>query len=586
MSNSLKDFLKKYLFFVFPLFFLACFFGVNTLQLNACENGQNSTFKIFDKGYIKYKHSRMQGDNLIIDGAGQFNVICTQELFKITPKNSDQKFSFDGKAVNTLYGVVYSNDTKRMGVSVIFKNPIVYFSNVFLIIFLTLYLIKYNVTFSKYINYSLLPLLGVAYYLELDTSLSSLLPSILRILTFSMVMSKILLFNDSWKKILEHKNTIILFSVFILIIFYKQDLSLSMHPAFGRHWFYLLDSVIQNASMSLGSINSNGLFYDALVYKNNGFMPNNIGPILFAFFFGSELFKLGIFIISLVTALNYMDVYKSLVEKCTYEKNKILILILLLMIVSPAIILSGTYYPIPQIGSAFFLSLGFISLVRENKLTNTNLVFFSVATLFRIESILVLFLAGLFYFSKIKKILFYAGLSALIFLASNYIKFDDFLQSGIGYNHNINDPKFKPLSITYLYNNLYGYFIRLPNIYHEYKILFLKFEFNGSEPGGYFFLKYPLVLAALYFITKKINILKFDALNLLILFSGLAILFFYLLGFNTSPKYDVMYAPLILLTLVSYPIGNIFLRFFIIAFIMAVHGSILMNLIVAYPFYK
>ena len=99
-------------------------------------------------------------------------------------------------------------------------------------------------------------------------------------------------------------------------------------------------------------------------------------------------------------------------------------------------------------------------------------------------------------------------------------------------------------------------------------------------------LKYPLVLAAVYFFTKKFNALKFDALNLLILCSGLAILFFYLLGFNTSPKYDVMYAPLILLTLVPYPIGNIFLRVFIVSFVIAIHYSVLMNLIVAYPFYK
>lgn len=581
----MANYIKKNIFFLFPLFFLACFFGVNTLQQNACEYGQNSTFKIFDKGYIKYKNSRMQGESLIIDGAGQFNVTCTQELFKITP-NSDEKFSFDGKAVNSLYGVVYSDDAKRMGVSVIFKNPIVYFGNVVLILLLTLYLIKYNVIFSKYINYSLLPLLAIAYYLELDTSLSSLLPSVFRILTFSMVISRILLFNDSWKQILIYKNIIIFFSAFILFIYYKQDLSLSMHPAFGRHWFYLLDSVIQRASLSLGSIDSNGLFYDALVYKNNGYMPNNIGPILFSFFFGSELFKLGIFSVSLVTALNYLCVYEKVVNKNTFEKNKNLILILLLMIVLPAIVLSGTYYPIPQIGSAFFLSLGFIALAHENKITNTNLVFFSLATLFRIESILVLFLAGLFYFPRIKKIFFYAGLSTLFFLASNYIKFDDFLQSGIGFNHNINNPNFKPLSITYLYNNIYGYFIRLPHFYYEYKTLFLKFEFNGSEPGGYFFLKYPLVLAAFFFFVKKFNELKFNSLSLLILCSGLAILFFYLLGFNTSPKYDVMYAPLILLALVPYPIGSKYLRVFIAVIAIAVHCSVLMNLIVAYPFYK
>ena len=136
MLNFLKDFIKKYLFLVFPLFFLVCFFGVNTLQKNTCQYAQNSTFKIFDKGYIKYKNSRISGESLAIDGAGHFNVICTQESLKITPNNSDEKFTFDGKGVNTLYGVVYSNDAKRMGISVIFKNPLIYFSNIVLISFL------------------------------------------------------------------------------------------------------------------------------------------------------------------------------------------------------------------------------------------------------------------------------------------------------------------------------------------------------------------------------------------------------------------------------------------------------------------
>ena len=147
----------------------------------------------------------------------------------------------------------------------------------------------------------------------------------------------------------------------------------------------------------------------------------------------------------------------------------------------------------------------------------------------------------------------------------------------------INNPLFKPLSLEYFSNNLFGYFYRLPVINFN-KSFFLDFPFNGSEPGGYFFVRYLGLFIGIYILINWLSFnLSYKAIghinNLekfpgVIIFTGFSLLIFYLFAFNTSPRYDTLFAPLLVVSGIYYFPSSLFLNFFAFAFFFWVNISI------------
>lgn len=599
--------LKKYIFYnsknkkqpnIILFFFILFILSITYLALNNhnrdCEISFSSKFYIFNIGYIVSK-AKIINDEKIKFKDNIHSFTCSNNELSIQPDDSNSNFNFTGKGKNTLFGKIYSNDEKRMGLSVNFKNPYIYTLNILLIcLFISFFLSLSKIINHNYILLTSLLLTFVSYLIEYKYFLNGSSPSIFRIIQFTALLSWILLKSNCLNFLFKFKKIFIIFFIFVVLWFYHQDHILSMHPAFGRHFFFLLNSMIQDYSLSLGDIAVNGLFYDALVFEGKGFMPPNTGGVLFSLFFGSELYKLGFLLLSFVIVSNYYSIYQSIYPSKILKKNENVFISLIIFVLLPLVILSGTFYTASNFGAGLFVSFALKEIaVNKNISIKTNTLLL-IATLFRFEVILIFFLLLVTHYKYFMRIIPFFLLSITLFLLSNYIKFNDLFQSGIGFNHNINNPDFKPSSFKFLLNNhfgdsnLKGFFFKLPDLTNNIKNLYLNFPYTGSEPGGYFLIKYlPILLGFFIFIKQPIFYLKsnFNIFNIFIGLSGFILISFYLVSFNTSPKYDILFAPLLIIFFLNYSINKIFEKPLIII-LFWIHLSILLNLINQYPFYK
>ena len=291
---------------------------------------------------------------------------CSNSKLSIHPIDSNSNFSFTGNGKNTLFGKIYSNQDDRNSVSVNFKNPFIYLINISLIcLFISTFLYYRKIINPNYVLISSILLTFITYFIEYKNFLSGSSPSIFRILQFTTLISWVLLQSSCFEFLCKFKKISIFIFIFTILFFYFQDHVLSMHPSFGRHFFFLLNSIIHNYSFSMGSIEANGLFHDALVFDGRGFMPNNFGPVLFPLFFGSELLKLGFLILSFVIVSNFYLTYKYLYPSNLIKSNENIFVFFIILVLFPLVLLSGTYYPSPNFGAGLFVSFAIREFVKK-----------------------------------------------------------------------------------------------------------------------------------------------------------------------------------------------------------------------------
>ena len=464
-------------------------------------------------------------------------------------------------------------------------------------IFLTTFLFVFHQKSKKIIFFGILifiisPIIFRIEFLSSDI-IDATTPSAIRLILFGLISGITIKLSRGSLKIIKLDILLIIYFFISITFFYISRDGFFINPIFGKHWFYLANQFL-SGSLSLGS----GFFLDAATVNGKWYMPYGHGPIIFAMVFGG-LIKFGAIVLVISSVYIYLRIYRIINKS---DDGILNIALVLLTIYFCVILLAGFYYPYPNIGASYFLGIGLLFYYESKKEFNINYLlacsfFILIGSLFRVE-IVATYLVLIFSikiplyenksidsYSKLKLLSYvtFFLLAIILNLLQNYLKFGDAYQSGIGYNHMINNPLFKPLSLEYFSNNLFGYFYRLPVINFN-KSFFLDFPFNGSEPGGYFFVRYLGLFIGIYILINWLSFnLSYKAIghinNLekfpgVIIFTGFSLLIFYLFAFNTSPRYDTLFAPLLVVSGIYYFPSSLFLNFFAFAFFFWVNISI------------
>ena len=344
-----------------------------------------------------------------------------------------------------------------------------------------------------------------------------------------------------------------------LVYMSQMNHGIQLTPISGPHWVISARALL-GGSLSLGNVQ----LFDVAWYEGHAFAPYGIGTSLLTIFF-AEWLKLAIPV--LIVAAIYIYVRISIIVWDISSGLGSLAVFLLAPFMS-AIALSGTFYPYPILGSTVFIGLAILSCLDfANTKTNGKLIQCALciflASLFRFEAIVIAIPIVAYLVFIFRRIITMAPIwlsiigSTTAALVQNKIKFDDPFQGGIGWNNGIQDPEFKTWSVSNFVPNAKNYFFSLPDVSLMFPQRFVfPFTCPGcSEPGGYLAVKYPFVFLALmvvfvvfvfgrYLTDKSENGLK--ARGLLIFFAGMGTLFSYLFVFASSPKYEMLYMPLLI----------------------------------------
>lgn len=402
-----------------------------------------------------------------------------------------------------------------------------------------------------------------------------------------------------------------------------------LQPDFGRHWILQADALF-HGSISLGSLNDlGGVVIDTAIKDGFDYLPYPIGGAIFSIVFIGYFKIASVF---LYTIICYLFVYLAkYVGRVRTELVDIFIICGIIFLLP--IQMSGTFYPISQTGVSIFIALTFICFTKYQKEKNelflvigTFLIFLGSLFRFEIMVCLIIPFSLMFYYYgfNFKKFLrskvfltnvILSLFSGFVFCIQNYLKFDDPFNSGIGYNHMINDPTMKGLSTKFFPERFIDFFVDLPFLDFSgpiYKIL--SFPFQGSEPGGYFFVRYPY--AVLFIIISLLNLIiyinqrkQFKAIflkstiskliskkyiipvfskdyftkSITPFFGGLILMGIFLFGFNTSPRYHAIFVPLFAVSFFFYYPKRTLFRLIMLTITIIVNASIYMNFFYVYP---
>ena len=347
--------------------------------------------------------------------------------------------------------------------------------------------------------------------------------------------------------------------VISLVYMSQMNYGLQLTPGGGPHWVISARALL-GGSLSLGDVQ----LFDVAWYNGHAFVPYGIGTSLMTIFF-AEWLKLAIPV--LIVAAIYIYVRISTIVWGISSGLGSIALFLFAPFMS-AVALSGTFYPYPILGSTVFIGLAILSCLEfANSKTNRKLIqcalFIFLASLFRFEAIVVAVPIVAYLVFVLRRVITIAPiwlsiiLSTAAALTQNKIKFDDPFQGGIGWNNGIQDPKFKTWSVSHFIPNVNNYFFSIPDVSLSFPHRF-RFPFTCprcSEPGGYLTVKYPFIFLALLMIFAvfvfgrflNYEIDKFLKVRVSLVFlAGIGTLFSYLFVFASSPKYEMLYMPLLI----------------------------------------
>jgi len=385
----------------------------------------------------------------------------------------------------------------------------------------------------------------------------------------------------------------VLFFLLIAFVYFYVSLLINKGNIFGDshtpYYNYLLDAFL-NKSIFINNPPTN---YDLSLVGNKLTMYWGISPLIFiAPFrillksFSSDIFYTLIAVILNVIVFYFLLRRINVLLKINNSRFILGLITLLFAFVSPNFYLSmsGRIWHTNQIISILFL-LTFLLFLVNYFLDNSKIISLIFSSLFFGLSIIsrnLLVIYGVFYFyliyfffSERKYYLLKKSLSVLLismiffatfFVAYNYVRFGNFLETGISYQ--LSDPRFvhnlrekKIFSIAYFRKNVEHYFLSNLSLTFKKPHIFIDPEGNSVFSTYPFTILFLFILQKIYF--RKRRIRDFIIVNLIVMFLGfIGFLFFIGTGwtqFGSRYFFDVIPPILFILFIIAKKIPRLVL---------------------------